>query len=770
MPLTAIRKRITALVLTLMMVLFCGVSAAEIGKINIVQEGKSKLSEELIRFNLQLKPGGVFDENVLNSDIKRLYETGYFADVLTETKEAGEGKVDVTIKTVARPTIKNVYIVGNVKFDSYELMRNVSLNADQPMNDNQLLESVRKLREFYKEKGYNEAQVVPEIKTLEDGRIDVIFQVTENLRLKVDHVTFEGNTVYSAMTLKDVLANRWSILSRFFEIGLFDPAEINNDKARLRELYLNKGYLDFKVEDVAVTPQPGDPEYVDIKYKLYEGEPYKVGDISIEGNHVFDTEQLLGLIKLKKGQIFDNREEQASNKEITGLYQTLGYADVACSAERIPDFENKTVNLKFIVYEGRKYEVGEVYVVGNKKTKTPVILRELVIQPDDPLDNNRIEASKERLMGTGYFKSVEAVSVNTDQISKKDVTFEVEEKETFTFKIGGGYSSEDSLVGMVEVSNSNFDITDPKNWFYGGGQRFRIQGLFGIERMGLNVDFSEPWLLGIPLRLDVSGYWNEFEYQYWNEQRGGGKFSLTKRIFDDFTSVTAGYKIEYVRVYKVSSDQSQEMRDLQGNWRVSQPSISLTRDTRDNLMEPTSGYYLNAFSSVTPRVLGSSDNYYRVEAKASYYYSFFDKAIVTHVGGKIGTVSGFNYKDDVPVFERYFLGGGDTIRGFPYREVSPTDCNGHEVGGNSMLLLTAEVTHPIWSFIRGAVFVDAGNVWSASYRYDFNKFNVGAGYGLRLKVPYFNAPIKLDLAYPILNDQDYVKSTLRFHFNMGVAF
>jgi outer membrane protein insertion porin family len=768
MPLAAIRKWIAVLVISIFSA--AGLPAAEIGKIDIVQEGGSKLSPELIQFNLQLKAGGAFDENVLNSDIKRLYETGYFADVLTETTDAGDGKINITIKTIAHPTIKNVYVLGNVKFDSYNLMRNVSLNGDQPLNNNQLRDSARKLREFYREKGYNDAQVVPEVKTLEDGRVDVIFQITENLRLKVDHVTFEGNTVYSNMTLRNTLANRWSLLSRLFEVGLFDPAELNNDKARLRELYLNKGFLDFKVEDVTVTPQPGDPEYVDLHFKLYEGEPYKVGEIKVEGDHIFDSEQLLGMISLKQGDTFDNRLEQESNKEITGLYQTLGHADVSCSAERTPNYETKTVDLKFIVYEGRKYEVNEIHIVGNKRTKTPVILRDLVIQPGDPLDNNRIEASKERLMGMGYFKNVEAVSINTDDIGKKDVTFEVEEKETFTFKVGAGYSSEDSLVGMAEISNSNFDITDPKNWFYGGGQRFRIQGMFGIERMGFNVDFAEPWLFGIPLRLDTSGYWNEFDYEYWREQRGGGKFSLTKNIFDDFTSVAVGYKIEHVRVFKVSGSESQEMRDLQGNWRVSQPSLSITRDTRDNLMEPTSGYYLNAFSSVTPRVLGSSDNYYRVEAKGSYYYSFFDKAIVAHVGGKIGTVSGFNHKDDVPVFERYFLGGGDSLRGFPFREVSPTDSNGHEVGGNSMLLMTAEVSHPIWDFIRGAVFVDAGNVWSSSYRYNLNKFNVGAGYGLRIKVPYFNAPIKLDLAYPILNDQEHVKSTLRFHFNMGVAF
>ncbi|MDD2478557.1 MAG: outer membrane protein assembly factor BamA [Victivallaceae bacterium] len=758
-----------AVALLLLVVATLTVCAAEIGKISIVQDS-GQLSEEMIRFNIQLKVGDTFDENILNADIKRLHGTGFFADIVSETKDAGSGKVDITIRTKAKPTIKNVYIVGNIKYPSYELMKNVSLSAEQPLNDNQLRESANKLRSFYKEKGYNEAQITPELKTLEDGRIDVVFQVKENLRMKVDKVTFEGNSIYYNWTLKHAVANRWSILSRFLDMGLYDPGELENDKARLRELFWNKGYLDFKVEEIQIKAQEKSPEYVDINFKIFEGEPYKVGKTTFVGNEIFSSVQLQEMVRLREGEIFDNRLEQETSRDICGLYQTLGHADVSCRVERIPNFKTKVVDLNMVVHEGRRYEVKDVVITGNKITKDKVIRRELVIQPGDPLDNNRIEASQSRLMGMGYFGKVDTVSVNTDEIGKRDVIFDVEEKSTFAFKIGGGYSDTDSLLGMAEISNSNFDITDPQSYFQGGGQRFRIQGMLGLERMGFNVDFTEPWLFDIPLRLDLSGYWNEYQYDYWYEQRGGARVTLAKQFFDDFTSVALGYKFEYVRVYHVDRDESREMQDSQGNWLVSQPSISLTRDTRDSMLEPTSGYYLNFTSSITPQFLGSSEDYYRLEAKGSLYYSFLDKAIITHVGGKIGTVAGFNPNDDVPIFERYFLGGGDSIRGFPYREIGHNDINGHNLGGQSMLLLTAEVSHPIWSFIRGAVFVDVGNAWHKSYRYDMSGINVGAGYGLRIKVPYFNAPVKLDLAYPILNNQDDAKSALRFHFNMGFAF
>lgn len=753
----------------LQVAIMTAVCAAEIGSVTIIQDS-GRLPEEIIRYNIQLKAGDIFDENILNSDIKRLYGTGFFADIVSETKDVGDGKVDITIRTKAKPTVKNVYISGNIKFSSYELMKNVSLSAEQPLNDNQLRDSANKLREFYKSKGYNEAQITPELKTLEDGRVDVIFQINENLRMKINKVTFEGNTVYSSWTMKNTIANRWSVLSSIFDMGLYEPGELENDKVRLRELFWNKGYLDFKVEEIQVSQLEKSPEYVDLNFKIYEGVPYKIGKITIAGAKIFSAEQLMEMVRLREGQTFDNRLEQETTKDISGLYQTLGHADVVCRIERIPNFETKFVDLNIVISEGRRYEVKDVIISGNKITKDKVIRRELVIQPGDPLDNNRIEASQSRLMGMGYFNKVDAVSVNSDEIGKRDVAFEVEEKSTFSFKIGGGYSDTDSLLGMAEISNSNFDITDPQSYFQGGGQRFRLQGMFGLERMGFNADFTEPWLFDIPLRLDLSGYWNEYQYDYWYEQRGGGKFTLAKQFFDDFTSVALGYKLEYVRVFHVDRTESQEMRDSQGHWLVSQPSLSLTRDTRDNLLEPTSGYYLNFTSSITPQFLGSSENYYRLEAKGSLYYSFLDKAIITHVGGKIGTVSGFNYNDDVPIFERYFLGGGDSIRGFPYREIGHNDVNGHNLGGQSMLLVTAEVSHPIWNFIRGAAFVDIGNAWEKSYRYDMSGINVGAGYGLRIKVPYLNAPVRLDLAYPILNNQDDVKNTLRFHFNMGFAF
>ncbi len=746
------------------------VFGAKINKLEFVQTGAYQFPEKMLQFNVQQKPGTEYDENIMNSDIKRLYETGFFSDVVSETKKISEDKVDVIIKVSVKPRVKAIVFKGNVKFSTEDLKNEITLAADMPLNDNKLRESTQKLRDFYKGKGYNDATITPGLNSLGKDEINITFDIQENLRLKVDNVSFEGATVISQYDLKNAIANRHSYLSRFLEFGMFNRDELENDKARVRELYWNKGYLDFKVEKITVTQQKNDAEYVDIKFILFEGKPYTVGKISVAGNMIFPKDQLLKLIKLQTGKTFDNQLETDSKNSISNLYESMGYADFFCKVVRIPDFKTHVVDLDFIVSEGKKYKVKDVIISGNLRTKDKVIRRELAIQPGDPLDKNRIQSSKSRLMGMGYFEEVKAVAVSTDEVGQKNVNFDVKEKETFKVKVGGGFSDTDSLVGMVEVGNSNFDITDPMNYFYGGGQRFRVQGMFGIERQGVNIDFTEPWLMDMPLRLDVSGYANKVEYEHWDESRIGAKTSLTHKVFDDFTSLTGGYKFEQVNVNDISSTASPYLRAQGGHDWVSQFSILANRDTRDSLLEPTSGYLTNGSAALASKVVGSSNNFYRLESKDSYYFSLLEKALVFHLGGKIGTISAFDRNDEVPIYERYFLGGGDSIRGFPYRNVSPVDVNGDNIGGQSMLLLTAEMTHPIWSFIRGAIFVDAGNAWMQSYSYGMSGMNSGAGYGLRIKVPYLNAPVKLDLAYPILSNQSDLSRKLRFHFNMGFTW
>ncbi|MBR2345848.1 MAG: outer membrane protein assembly factor BamA [Lentisphaeria bacterium] len=769
-------KRFSLLLLLTWSVILC---AAKVGEVKFEQKGPNPLPDEVLRVVLRMRPGMEFKKEYMDEDLKSLYSSGRITDAVAEYTTLPDGNVSVLYRVTPSPVISVFKLSGNEKFSTKDLQECLSIADGDRLNSKKLSQSIDELRKFYIGKGYTDVRIDPPA-IIPDGKGGVIVTVTikENLRLKVNKVTFEGATVFPERELRNIMFNQFSywnylpFVNDWLNKGLLDRSELETDQARLREMYHEKGYLDFKIADIKIEPLADDPEFVDIAIKISEGKPYTVDKVTISGNTAIPAEELTPLVSLTGNKTYSSADQSASVKRINALYDARGYSDLTVRPVLATDFPNNKVSVDFQIVEGRKYHVRDVIIVGNTATKDKVLRRELAIQPGDPVAKNRIDISRRRLMGMGYFNKVEAEAVNADALDEKDIRITVEEKpDRYNFRIGAGASDVNSVFGMAEVSTNNFDIANPRNWFYGGGQRLRLQGIYGIDNAGFNVDFVEPWLFDLPLRFELSGFMTTTEYDDWDETRIGVRTSLQRKIFDDFTSIALGYKFEVVRIHNESHKIKSYLKskDLTGSSRVSQFSLMLNRDTRDSLVDPTEGYMLNFFGSITPEVLGSSSNYYRLEGKGSYHISFFDKAIVASIGGRIGTVAGFNHDDELPLFERYYLGGSNSVRGFEYRSIGK-NVNGCNVGGQTMLVLTAEVSHPIWGPLRGAAFVDAGNAWSDSYDLDISEINVGAGYGLRLKLPMLQAPLKLDLAYPLHRAQDDLSNKFRIHFNVGFSY
>ena len=759
----------------------CSIGAAEVESLRIEQDGTAdKIPQEMLMVTMRLRQGGQYTREYLDQDIKNLYATGKVSDVVANVETLKNGNVAIRLRIKPSPVISVLKIEGNAKFETKELQKHFTVNEGERLSSRHLNETLENLRKFYVSKGYADVRIAPPA-IVPDGKNGVIVtvKIVENLRIKVNEVKFENAAVFSQRELRNQLFNSYSywtmlpFINQYFNHGLLNRSELELDKARLRDMYHDRGYLDFKVTEVVLTPKADDPEFVNILFKLDEGEAYKLDKVTISGNSDIDSKELLPLLtQMVSGKTFSRTDEQATVRKLSHIYDGRGYADVAVRPVRNVNFKDKTVSVDFKIVEGRKFRVNEIVIIGNTATKHKVLLREMALQPGDPVAKHRIDISRQRLLGMGYFKSVEVEAVNADDLDSKDIHVKVEEKpDRFNLRIGAGASDIDNFFGMAEISTDNLDIANPSNWFYGGGQRLRLQGIYGIDNAGFNVDFIEPWLLDLPIRFELSGYMNQSEYDDWTEERIGVRTSLQRKIFDDFTTIAAGYKFEVVRVTDVANSLKRYFRDndLSGSFLVSQPSLMLARDTRDSIVDPTEGYNINLFGSVSPEILGTDSNYYRIEARGSYFVNFFDRAIVAMVGGKFGVVSNFNHDEDVPVFERYFMGGSNSVRGFEYRSIGYT-VNDRNVGGQTMLLLTAEVSHPIWGPLRGAAFIDAGNAWKDAYELSFSGINVGIGYGIRLKLPMLKAPLKLDLAYPIVKNQDNVSRKLRVHFNVGFTF
>ncbi|MBO4633203.1 MAG: outer membrane protein assembly factor BamA [Lentisphaeria bacterium] len=760
---------------------FCCLNAAEeISSVVFQQNSEYKFEEDVLRANVQSRKGGIYSERAVNEDIKRLHSMGVFADVVSETRNTADGKKEIIFKLVPKPVVKEIKFEGNKKYSEKKLREEIRLAPHVPLNDAVLRASIDSLRKFYQSKGLNDAVIEPVFEKIDDFHIRVLFKIKENLRVRVGNVFFrdgkgENVKVFEQSELRDGIANRHSFLSHpwfswIFDYGLLNREELDRDKIRLRELYWKKGYLDFRVLEIQLTEDPKNPEIMHVVFVVEEGEPYTVNKVTFTGPQRFSEAELLALVPLKEGQIYSSESERRSQELVDHRYSRLGYADFSIRPQHYPNYKTHKVDVNFDVKEGQLYRINDIFISGNRYTKDYVIRRELPIAPGDPVDKNMVKLSRDRLMGMGYFNSVDAVSIRSENgpADTKDIDIRVDEKRFLDARIGATWSDTDSLAGMIELSHNNMDILDPWNYFTGGGQRMRLLAVAGLERYNLELDFTEPWLFGIPLRWDVSGYIRNVWYDDWEERRIGVTTSLTKRIFDDFTSISGGYTFEQVKVHGMDKKMSPIFQDAVGSDLVGRFHLSLTRDTRNSAMNPTKGYSISALAAVTSKIFGASNNYARLELKGTYHYPFFRDWFVFSVGGKVGFLSSIDSSDPVPLYERYFLGGGDSVRGFPYRSIGPEDYNKDNYGGQTMYILTAELSHPIYSIVRGAAFVDIGD--AGPDRFKFSTVNIGVGYGLRIKLPSIAAPLRLDFAFPVVNNQDGVSNSLRFHFNIGASF
>ncbi len=748
------------------------------------QDSDYKFDEDILALTVLTRKGAKLSGKIVDDDVKRLAGRGVFADVSASTRILEDGTAEVTFHLIAKPVVNDVLFEGNEKISTEKLREQIQFSIHTPMNDVQVTETANRIRQLYKEAGREGTQVSVVSRQAAGGALTLVFRIQEELRIRVHSVSFEGNTVYTDDELDSAIETGSSFLSaewlswipfKDMPPGLYTKQAVERDKMRLRELYLRKGYLDFRILSVKTAPVEENPELVDVLFTVEEGEPYYVGDISVSGTALFPAEDIRKQITQTSGNVFDVRLEDADVRRIETMYAPEGYADFRLDVIRKPDYLTHTVNLEYKLDEGPQYTIGKVEIAGNKWTKPHVLLREMDLTPGDKVNRQKLEVARLRLLGLNYFEpdqnsqGVDVLLNQAEDPGKKDVLVNVNEKQFGEFHIGGGWSDGDGLAGMISASHNNMDILDPMNWFTGGGQRMRLYALVGTERKDAVAEFTEPWLFGIPLRWNTSFYWREYEYDDWDEYRLGFTTSLKKRFFDDFTAAELGYTFEQVQIRHMDRKLSAVFQDQKGREFVGRIFLNLERDTRDSYVDPRSGYLVSLYGGLTTQGLGATKDYYKVELKAINHLPFLRDLFVLSTGFRIGMMDAFGNDHFVPLFDRYFLGGGSTVRGFPYRSIGPVDQNEDNYGGEFMYLFTAELTHPIYKdYLRGGVFCDVGAVSKRSFK--FEDPCVGIGYGLRIKLPKIPMPIRLDLAWPVVNNQDGVKDRLRFHFNFGFQF
>ncbi len=804
----------------------------KIAKVQIEHVGPVSVNDDLIRANIRTKPGDPYLLPALDEDVRSLYATGLFYNVRVGSTNTPEGLV-VSYIVQGNPRLTEIKFEGNKKFRNAKLLKTISSKVGEPFNERKLFTDAQDIQKLYQKKGYPRTEVKYSFSIDPNtARATATFQINESPKIKIAKVEFVGAQAFSQRRLRHVIKTRkhW-MFSWITGSGYLKEDQFEEDKEKLADFYRNGsgrkakgGYLDFEIKNVEFLYPT--PRTMDIRFLVYEGTQYHVGSITFAGNKLFTTPNLtngLRMVHAIKGErgktgpnglpmdvgdVFTPKGLTQDTEEVEDFYGSKGYIDVGGSGrnlevKRIPNTDTGTMDLGFEIQEGQKSYIDRIEIRGNTKTKDKVIRRELAVSPGEVFDMVRVKRSKQRIEGLQYFEKVDTRPDSTDVPNLKNLIIGVDEKNTGNVTMGAGFSSVESLVGYAELTQANFDLFHPPT-FTGGGQRLLLRLALGTLEQDYRIDFVEPWFLGHKLQLEVQLYYSDLAYlspnNLYDVVRGGGRVSLTRTLFSDFIVGSLSYGLEDVGIRLTGSAVPPRILETPGAGRGHStyfedpgnvpPSIlnetgynllsrvggSLAYDTRNSVTLPNAGQRTSLSAEFVGGPLGGDKEFYKLELSSGWYFKGFAKGHVIELTGRGGVAESLQ-SGDVPFYERYYLGGMYSLRGYLYRDVapreksSPTTYYQEPVGGDSYWFGSVEYSIPIIEQERGigvrfAVFYDIGNVAVKPYTFNLNNFNDNWGVGLRLNLPI--GPIRLDYGIPIHHDQ-FTDGHGQFQFGIGYA-
>ncbi len=752
---------------------------AIVKEIEIRFAGPKTTNDSVILANLRTKVGEPFTQMQSEDDVRSLYKTDLFANVRI-IQEPVEDGVKVIVQVQGKTKLKDIVFEGNTKYSSDRLKKELKYSAGEKeakltpgeiLSERQVAEAANSLIEFYQKAGYHDVKITFEITPDElTGHSIVKFIITEGPRVIVDKVNFEGNHAFTTKVLRHKIETRnYNWITWLTKKGYLKQTVIEEDKQKIVDFYRSEGYIDSDVKDVKFDYPEKDK--VVVTFFVFEGKQYKVGKLTVDGNQLFTTAEIEQKLKMKSGGLFTPGGLQDDIKAIRDIYGARGYIDTAVKPTRIPNVKSGTMDVSLEIREGDLAYIDLIELRGNEKTKDKVIRRELAVAPGEIYNTVKVDASKQRLENLGYFSHVTVTPEDTDVANRKKMVVSVEEQRTGSISFGAGFSSVDSILGFVEVTQGNFDIDKPP-YFTGAGEKARIRAQFGASRQDYIVSFTEPWFMNQRLAVGFDLFYDEASYlsAIYNQRNYGFDVRAGKAL-GEYNKVELMYKLEEIELYNFSSAASPLILEESGGRLKSSVNGSITRDTRDSFVLPSKGYKLQLYSEVAGGpALGGDTDIYKFQLNGQIYFTmpWWEKNILSF-NGSTGVVDTWADGTRVPIFDRYFLGGPNTVRGFRFRDVGPKDptSNNEPIGGNTMAYLQTEYSVPVIDRVRFATFIDGGQVWDNAYDWGATGPDVGAGIGLRLNLPI--GPINLDYGWPLRHDQ-YTGNSGQFSFNVGTKF
>lgn len=711
-------------------------------------QGNRKIDNDAIYAKMKSRIGVPFSKNTVQEDIKRLYGLGYFDDIRVEI-DSFEGGVKLIFIFTEKPSIAVIDFQGNEEIETKDLKDKITITTGAVANLPLITDNVRKIISHYNSEGYWLVKVLPILREISKDSAALTFQIEEGPKIRIKDLIIEGNKALSEKEIKKVMKTkeRW-LFSFLTGSGIYQREQIRADLERVKELYQNKGYIHAAVSEPEVTLSP-DKEDLTVQISISEGDQYKVGELKITGNPVFSADELFKKMETATGKVFSKGALRNDIDRIIDLYMDKGYARADVNPLVDVDQPGKIANITLSVTEGDIFRVGKIEITGNTKTRDKVIRREIRLDEGDIFNKSLLKRSYQRINNLNFFETVDITPMPQAEEKLVDLNVKVKEKLTGMLSIGGGYSSIDKFMVMGEVTQANL---------FGKGLYLKLKADFSATRKNYSLSVKDPWFMDKPITASFSIYNEFYNYPDYEKKATGGSIGFGKE-FSEYVAGDITYNLEEVEIAKIAEDASADIKEQEGSKLTSSISPSIWRDTRDNFMDPSTGSKNALYMTLAG--LGGDNYFYKGVADSMWFFPVIWDTTFS-VRGRVGHATSYKRGKTLPLYERFYVGGINTIRGLGFGEGGPKNEEGEKIGGNTEALLNLEYIFPIEkeAKLKGVLFFDYGRAFDNDESFALRKMRYTAGAGVRWMSPI--GPLRLEWGFNLHPAEDEAKDKLEF--------
>jgi outer membrane protein insertion porin family len=721
----------------------------------ITVTGNRRVDSDAILRAVSSQPGDLMTPRQLTKDLEQVYKMGFFDDVVVSQKSLDQG-LEIVISVTEKPSVRNIKFSKNKVYKDDELAAVVDTTTGAILNVYKINSDVEKIKRLYTEKNYHNCKVHYEVTALENNQADIVFVLDEGDKIKIESIVFEGNTHFNDRKLKKTIKTRqkgfWSFITTS---GNLDKAELDNDVLRIESLYKNNGFINVKVSDPFV--DMGEDK-ISISFQIDEGDQFRTGNVDITGDILTSKENLLEKLQAKQSELY-NRE--LIRKDMLGLsdfYSNQGYANVKVSPLMQTDDAQKQVNITYQIEQGELVHFNRIIITGNTKTRDKVIRREMAVDEQGTYSMQGIQRSYRNLAVKDYFQNVEINPVRTDTPNQRDLEVTVTEKPTGNFSFGGGFSTADGPFGQVSLEERNL---------FGRGQTLKALARISGETALYDLGFTEPWVFDKPISAGINIYKLEKEFEYYDRNALGLTLRSAYRQLWDYTTIGIEYNVED---FEVENVQTQFTNVTQGDFFTSSIKPYISYDSRNHYFLPTEGMFSKFSVQYAGEFLGGDIDYTKYVAEGGFWIPLFWKFTGGfHIeGGYLDDRTNGNIDID---WERFYLGGINSIRGFDKYDINASDTGSAILrGGEKYIQFNAELIFPIQedAGVAGVLFYDRGDVYRLSEDIDLADQYSTVGFELRWNSPM--GPIRLAYGIVVEGKDTHSTGDGQFDFSIGAFF